>query len=91
MSVEFVRNTTDLFGGIEQSGVSGWLMPRTSSAVRSPSGDGSPPSGSQHDRDRLSHLEAAVAAMQQTLDVQFKRIAAMQAELDRLTAKDRKG
>ncbi len=38
------------------------------------------------DADRLAALETAIAAIHQTLDVQFKRMAAMQAELDRLTA-----
>jgi hypothetical protein len=32
--------------------------------------------------DRLAHLEGLAGTMQQTLDVQFKRIAALQAELD---------
>lgn len=38
--------------------------------------------------DRLAVLEVAVAAMQKTLDVQFARMAQMQAQIDRLTAKD---
>jgi len=37
--------------------------------------------------DRLEHLEAVIQSMQQTLEVQFKRIAAMQAELDLLRAR----
>jgi hypothetical protein len=40
--------------------------------------------------DRLARLEAAVASIQHTLEVQFKRMAAMQAELDRLAAKNSK-
>jgi hypothetical protein len=35
--------------------------------------------------ERVTSLEGTVAAMQQTLDVQFKRIAAMQAAIDHLT------
>jgi hypothetical protein len=34
-------------------------------------------------------LEATVAAIQQALDVQFARIAQMQAQIDLLVAKDR--
>ena len=49
---------------------------------REPSGDGSSRSGSK--TDRLADLEAAVASIHQTLDVQFKRMAAIQAELDLL-------
>jgi hypothetical protein len=41
--------------------------------------------------DRLASLEAAVTSIHQTLDVQFKRMAAMQAELDHLAAKNRNG
>jgi hypothetical protein len=37
--------------------------------------------------DRLAALETAIAVIHQALDVQFKRMAAMQAELDRLTAR----
>ena len=36
--------------------------------------------------DRLAHMEGLIDTMQQTLDVQFKRIAALQAELDLLRA-----
>ncbi len=63
-------------------------MPRTSPALRhQPDRDGpvTPPTPS----DRLADLEAAVAEMQHTLDMQFRRMAAMQAEIDRLTAKNR--
>ena len=37
--------------------------------------------------DRLANLEAAVTAIQHTLEVQFTRIAAIQAELDLLNTK----
>jgi hypothetical protein len=37
--------------------------------------------------DRLAEVEATITAIQQTLDVQFRRIAEMQAEIDRLKAK----
>ena len=39
--------------------------------------------------DRVEMLEAAVGAIQRSLDVQFKRIADMQVEIDRLSAKAR--
>jgi hypothetical protein len=38
---------------------------------------------------RLDRIEAALESVQQTLDVQFKRMAAMQAEIDLLRAKRR--
>jgi hypothetical protein len=60
-------------------------MRRTSSVSLHPVlGDGAPTAQSQP--DRLAALEAAVAAIQHTLDVQFQRIAEMQVMLDRLTA-----
>jgi hypothetical protein len=37
--------------------------------------------------DRLARIEAALDEMRITLDVQFKRIAAVQAQLDHLAAK----
>jgi hypothetical protein len=52
------------------------------------SGDSAPHSQSQP--DRLALLESAVASILQTLDVQFKRIAAMQAELDLVAATNRR-
>jgi hypothetical protein len=39
--------------------------------------------------DRLGRIEDALNSINQTLDVQFKRIAAMQAEIDLLPAKRR--
>jgi hypothetical protein len=36
------------------------------------------------DSDRLGQLETVVDEMRQTLEVQFRRIAAMQAQLDRM-------
>ena len=38
--------------------------------------------------DRLEQLEAAVGLIQQSLAVQFTRMAEMQAELDRLKGED---
>jgi len=38
---------------------------------------------------RQARLEAAIESIQQTLDVQFKRMAALQAEVDLLKAKQR--
>jgi hypothetical protein len=62
-------------------------MPRTSPAGRPQFGNGAaraaPSSG------RLTNLEAAVKVIQQTLEIQFVRMAAMQAELDHLAAKKR--
>ena len=43
-------------------------------------GNGAP--GPETDAERIAHLEALVERMQQTLDVQFKRIAEMQMQLD---------
>jgi hypothetical protein len=62
-------------------------MPSESRALRrEPLGDGS----SRHSKpDRLADLEAAVAAIHQTLDVQFKRMAAIQSELDVLAGEIR--
>jgi hypothetical protein len=60
-------------------------VPRTSSAPQlQVSGNGSPRPSSQP--ERLGRLEAAVTLIQHTLDVQFKRIADLQAEMDRLKA-----
>ena len=39
--------------------------------------------------NRLDRMEAALESIQQTLDVQFKRLAAMQAEIDLLRPKRR--
>ena len=37
--------------------------------------------------DRLSRIESILMGVQATLDIQFKRIAALQAEIDHLRAK----
>jgi hypothetical protein len=64
-------------------------MSRTSAVLRRPpSGDGSSVL-SEGRSGRLATLEATVAAIQQALDVQFARIAQMQAQIDLLIAKDR--
>jgi hypothetical protein len=65
-------------------------MPRTSSALSRQSAHDRPPRSTSQP-DRLTTLEAAIAEIQQTLDVQFKRMASMQAEIDHLTAKSRNG
>lgn len=57
---------------------------------RSRNGESPRPNSAPH-LDRLASLEAAVTSIHQTLDVQFKRMAAMQAELDHLAAKNRNG
>jgi hypothetical protein len=62
-------------------------MPRTSSNhLPRPSGDGAPRQNPP--ADRLSNIETSLALVQRTLDVQFKRIAAIQAQLDHLMAKN---
>jgi hypothetical protein len=65
-------------------------MPDGSPALHrgEPSGDGSPRPGPKN--DRLGNLEAAVVTIQQALDVQFIRMAQMQAQIDLFVAKDRK-
>jgi hypothetical protein len=60
-------------------------MTRISSALRASLGDA--PLKPIPQSERLVALEETVAVMQQTLDVQFKRMAAMQAEIDHLTAR----
>jgi hypothetical protein len=52
-------------------------------------GDGDARAFSAPSGSRLERIEAAIEAIQHTLDVQFKRIAAMQAEIDLLRAKQR--
>ena len=39
--------------------------------------------------DRLASIEAAINEVRRTLDIQFQRMAAMQAEIDLLRAKKR--
>jgi hypothetical protein len=46
-------------------------------------GNGTPATDAQ----RIGHLEHAIETMQQALDIQFRRIAEMQAELDHVKAK----
>ena len=46
-------------------------------------GNGTPATGAQ----RIERLEKVIEVMQQALDTQFKRIAAIQAELDHVKAK----
>jgi hypothetical protein len=60
-------------------------MTRIASALRASAGDA--PLKPTPQSERLVALEETVAVMQQTLDVQFKRMAAMQAEIDHLTAR----
>lgn len=40
--------------------------------------------------DRLAALDTAISDIRHTLDVQFRRMADMQAELDRILAQQRK-
>ncbi len=55
------------------------------------SGDGAATDGSLDlgAADRLAAIEGALFEVRQTLDVQFKRIAAMQAQLDQLMLRSR--
>jgi hypothetical protein len=69
----------------------GSFNPDTPPERRSRSGNGSAHLDSKPPPDRLTLLEAAVASIHHTLDVQFQRMAAMQAELDQLAAKNRNG
>jgi hypothetical protein len=48
-----------------------------------------PPEPVQQASRRFDDIETKVATIQHTLDVQFQRIAALQAELDILSAKVR--
>jgi hypothetical protein len=52
-------------------------------------GDGDAKAFSAPSGSRLERIDAAIETIQHTLDVQFKRIAAMQAEIDLLRAKRR--
>jgi len=59
-------------------------MPRKRAPRHPDDGEVSTPPAS-----RLDLIEAKLEAMQQTLDIQFTRMAAMQAELDLMKAKQR--
>jgi hypothetical protein len=52
-------------------------------------GDGDARAIGDPSKSRLERVEAALESIQQTLDVQFSRMAAMQAEIDLLRAKRR--
>lgn len=68
--------------------IGGTTVSQTSPTLRrETSGDGSPRAAPQS--DRLAALEAAVAAIQQALDVQLTRMGQMQAQIDLLVARDR--
>lgn len=52
-------------------------------------GRGTPtPHDPRTDSERLTRIDLTLKAIQNTLDVQFKRIAALQAQVDRLSGKD---
>jgi len=57
--------------------------PYTASTART-GGNGSPPEDS--DRTRVARLESLIETMRHELDVQLKRIAELQAQLDRAIA-----
>ena len=61
-------------------------FPRASNTSQLPKGNGKSGVGSAV-TDRLERVENILLTIQQTLDVQFKRIAAIQAELDHLRAR----
>jgi hypothetical protein len=62
-------------------------MARRSATARRAVVDDCTPATLDAPPDRLAALETAIAAIQQTLDVQFARMAQMQAQIDRLIAK----
>jgi hypothetical protein len=62
-------------------------MPQKGVSPRSHGGDGAVPGAPS--TNRLDRMEAALESIQETLDVQFMRLAAMQAEIDLLRAKRR--
>ena len=64
-------------------------MPQRQTRGTRQDGDGDARALSDPSMSRVDRLEAAIEAIQQTLDVQFKRIAAMQAEIDLMRAKRR--
>jgi hypothetical protein len=61
-------------------------MSRTSASLRQSANDSSPVT-SRAQPDRLAALEEAIIEIQQTLVVQFARIAQMQAQIDLIAAK----
>ena len=64
--------------------------PRVTTPQRQPvSGDGKVTPDNQS--DAVARLEAAIRQIQETLDVQFKRMAAMQAEIDLMRMKQKGG
>jgi hypothetical protein len=70
--------------------IGGLSMPQRQTPTRQPGdGDGHARAFSDSSKSRMERLEAAIESIQQTLDVQFKRMAAMQAEIDLLRAKRR--
>jgi hypothetical protein len=63
-------------------------MPQKQTRTR-PQGDGHATASTDHSLSHLERIDAALESIHQTLDVQFKRIAAMQAEIDLLRARQR--
>lgn len=64
-------------------------MPQKQTRGTRQDGDGDARVSSDPSMSRVDRLEAAIEAIQQALDVQFKRIAAMQVEIDLMRAKRR--
>ena len=63
-------------------------MPGKSTKPRRGDGDGHAPVATTPTlEDRVSHIEVVLIEVRRTLDVQFQRIAAIQAQLDHLTAR----
>ena len=55
--------------------------------VQLPSGGNGHAPDSDSDTDRLAGIDTALEEIKHILDVQFRRMAAMQAQLDRLSAR----
>jgi len=64
-------------------------MPQKQTRGTREHGDGDARAFGDRSMSRIDRLEAAIEAIQQTLDVQFKRIAALQAEIDLMRVKRR--
>ena len=75
------------FHGVSLGYAIGMLRPSARSNVQKPIAGNGHTASSVTTRDRFARMEAAIDEIQRTLDVQSKRMAAMQAQLDHLTAR----
>jgi hypothetical protein len=64
-----------------------YLVERPLVGGSSTNGDGNGPASLKVEAGRIADLEKLVGEMQHTLDVQFRRMADMQAEIDIMRAK----